>query len=411
MTSKQTERTSTERPKARILWDREELAQSVLDLAIERTHQAFDLFDHVFVSFSGGKDSTVVLNIALQVAEERGELPLRVITFDEEAIPYETEDYCRRVASDPRIAFEWYCLPVQHRNACSKDNPHWWPWAPEARDLWVRELPPEGITDLAGFVYEPPGDRPSIPQCTGLLAPPLSRGSTAVLMGIRADESLIRRKAVSARRQDNHLVEFPLAGGNITKCYTIYDWRTADVWTAPARFGWDYNRAYDLMEMAGITHSAQRCAPPYGEEPMQKLWTFKTCFPQIWDRMSYRVPGASTAALYARTDLYSFSSTPEKPEDQTWEEFILGRIQQHDPKVAPAIAKRVRQFIRWHYKRAGGDPILEARHPLTGMSWAWLYTLADRGDLKERRWPEYPSESEMAELREAYDAERALHGK
>ena len=81
--------------------------------------------------------------------------------------------------------------------------------------------------------------------------------------------------------------------------------------TAPAQFGWDHNAAYDVMEYAGISHNDQRCAPPYGEEPMRGLWTFAVCFPEIWDKMSRRVPGAATAARYSTTELYAFGGFPE----------------------------------------------------------------------------------------------------
>ena len=128
-----------------IRWQHRDLEEDVWSAALDRTRQAFLQFDHVFVAFSGGKDSTVVLNLALLVAEELGRLPLHVVHYDEEAIPYETEEYVRRVAQDPRVNLSWFCLPVQHRNSCNREDPYWWPWAPEVRHLWCRPLPAEAI--------------------------------------------------------------------------------------------------------------------------------------------------------------------------------------------------------------------------------------------------------------------------
>jgi predicted phosphoadenosine phosphosulfate sulfurtransferase len=54
------------------------------------------------VSFSGGKDSTAVLNTALVVAKELGRLPLDVVFFDEEAIHPPTIEYVERVRQAPR---------------------------------------------------------------------------------------------------------------------------------------------------------------------------------------------------------------------------------------------------------------------------------------------------------------------
>ena len=97
--------------------------ENVYDAAIKRIHVLYDRFDKVVVAFSGGKDSTVCLNLALEVARERGKLPLDVYFFDEEAVHPETVEYVTRVASNPEIAFKWFCLPVQHRNACSRKEP------------------------------------------------------------------------------------------------------------------------------------------------------------------------------------------------------------------------------------------------------------------------------------------------
>lgn len=76
---------------------------------------------------------------------------------------------------------EWYCLPLRHRNACSRRHPWWWPWAPEAEDRWCRPLPAEALTTLDGFPINPPDARLSAPDVNGLLFPP-QRGNSALLM-------------------------------------------------------------------------------------------------------------------------------------------------------------------------------------------------------------------------------------
>jgi predicted phosphoadenosine phosphosulfate sulfurtransferase len=362
--------------------------RTVYDLALERINTAFDLFDTVTVSFSGGKDSTVCLNLALQVARERGKLPLRAFFFDEEAIPYQTEEYVRRVSHLPDVALEWYCLPVQHRNACSRAYPFWSPWDPEERDLWVRPLPPEARTALAGFeTGGTPMTRLTIPQANGLLFPPETSGRAAVLMGIRAQESMTRYRAVARRHQENYIIPYQdkTSQGNVWKVYPIYDWATEDVWTAPALFGWDYNRAYDVMDQCGIPPGKQRCSPAYGEEPMSGFFLFKSCFPEIWDRMSRRVPGANTALLYARTDLYGYGGFPEKPADMPWQDFITHYIEKFPPQVRKIVIARVRRCLREHFQKTT-DPLLShVPHPITGACWDRIANIAIRGDFKGRR--------------------------
>lgn len=55
--------------------------KDVYQAALERIEYIYNNFDTVVVSFSGGKDSTAVLNVAYQVAEKLGKLPLNVIFF------------------------------------------------------------------------------------------------------------------------------------------------------------------------------------------------------------------------------------------------------------------------------------------------------------------------------------------
>lgn len=371
-------------------------AEDVYTLACERTAYVLDNHDRATVSFSGGKDSTAVLNVALDVLNREKHLhrhlPLRVIFFDEEAIPYETEEYVRRVGERDDVALEWYCLPVQHRNACSRRSPYWYPWAPEDEAKWCRPLPPEALTTLPGFPIWPAEERLSIPNTNGLFAPPPH--TTVTLMGIRAQESLIRAHAVRLRSIDNYVIPYDIKKnrqaaavqhGNLWKAYPIYDWRTEDVWAAARLLGWDYNRAYDLMEMAGVGASGQRCSPAFGEEPLQKIHTYAQCFPDVWARMTERVPGIGAAYRYARTELYGYGGKPPKPDGMPWPDFIRHYLSKHGEKFQPSVASRISEVIARHYRKTTHPILPTAPHPVTGLNWTFLLTLAMRGDFKERR--------------------------
>lgn len=386
------------------------LAASVYDAALDRLRYVYDRFDHVAVAFSGGKDSTACLQLTLQVAREKGRLPLRVVHWDEEAIPYQTEEYVRRVSRWPDVDLQWLCLPVKHRNACSRQSPWWYPWAPEDREKWVRPLPPEALTAWPGFAPEPPAARLSIPDMAGLLCPPATYGLSAFIMGIRAQESLIRRRAVIRRMHDNYIIENvdATARGNLFKVYPIYDWRTEDVWTAPQVYDWDYNRAYDVLDKAGLAASRQRCSPAFGEEPLEKLWTYQTCFPELWDRMLERVPGVPAAARYATTELWGYRTKLEKPADMSWEELIAHYIAKFDPASQRFIATAIRSLINEHYGKTS-DPILPtAPHPETGVSWEYLVMKAQRGDFKNRKQTGGNIDTRQIEKHRAeYNAERA----
>ncbi len=365
-------------PKGLKLLRKEPAGRGVLDLALERIDHAYGLYDRMIVAFSGGKDSTAVLNLTLEVAAHRGRLPVPVVFYDEEAIAPHTHDYVDRVRADERVDLTWLCVPIKHRNGCSRSSPFWYPWAQEDEALWVRAMPAWGV-DLPDFRRE------SMPEANRYLCRPGE--TTGILMGIRADESMNRMRSLLTRTNDNYITADPFAAG-VYLVKPIYDWRTPDVWTAPRQFGWDYNRAYDLMESAGIPHRDQRIAPPYGEQPMQSLWMWSVCWPELWAKMSRRVPGAATGARYAGTALYSFGSKPVPPEGMTYQEAIVYYATKHGRRQARRIATRLRAFMLRHRRLSGGDEIPETRgHHVTGLSWAFMLKVAIRGDIKERLDP------------------------
>lgn len=351
--------------------------RSVLDEAMDRMRTLFDRFDRVVVSFSGGKDSTVCLNLALMVARERGRLPLDVYIFDEEAIHPETVEYLARVAASPDVRFQWFCLPIQHRNACSRRSPYWHPWNPAERHLWVRDLPPGAITRAPWFRMGM-----TMPDCAPFVFGP-QHGTVADVRGIRAQESIRRLRLVSMKIEDNWIAA-PRNGHN-SACSPIYDWTTEDVWRATREFGWDYNRTYDVFDKAGVAPHAQRVCPPYGEEPLGGLHQYAQCWPHLWHRMLARVPGANTAARYARTELYGFGGL-ELPPGQTWRTWFDSLVAMWPAEQQRAIRSNVADLIAQHNAKTRARPIpVDEADPLSGASWKFFCEIALRGDLKFRR--------------------------
>ena len=52
--------------------------ETVFEEALNRIRWIFDEHEDIIVSMSGGKDSTVVFNLALMVAKEKNRLPLEI---------------------------------------------------------------------------------------------------------------------------------------------------------------------------------------------------------------------------------------------------------------------------------------------------------------------------------------------
>ena len=90
---------------------KEYIEANVYKESLNRIRYLFDSFDNIVVNFSAGKDSTVVLNLALIVSKEKNKR-ITVNFFDEEAIHPPTIEYARRVSKYKSIDFNWYCFRI-----------------------------------------------------------------------------------------------------------------------------------------------------------------------------------------------------------------------------------------------------------------------------------------------------------
>ncbi|MDR1281219.1 MAG: phosphoadenosine phosphosulfate reductase family protein [Opitutaceae bacterium] len=275
------------------------LPQNVFEAACDRLRYVCDHFENIYVSFSGGKDSGVLLNLAIDIARERGRLPVQVLVIDHEAQYRHTVDYIMRMVSRPEVKVWWVCLPLRLRNAAGRSRSHWLCWDPDWRGEWARDYPdhPGVITDPAYFPFFREGMAfeefaLAFGQWLG------GDRDTACLTGIRADESLDLFRAIRspARATFGGKSWSTAITGRLCNFYPLYDWRVRDIWIANGKRRYDYNRVYDVMHEAGVSLHRQRLCQPCGDDRREGLHLFKILEPGTWARIVHRVEGAGAGA-------------------------------------------------------------------------------------------------------------------
>ncbi len=232
------------------------MATDVFSAAQARVRHVFETYNKVVVSYSGGKDSTCVLELAVEAARELGKLPVDVLFFDEEVLLPETEDMVMRVRERPEVKLTWATGQVDYWDASSNEQPHWTTWDPAKREVWVRE-PPPFVVDMGPMKYPAPGD-----AIARLWGP--EHGKVAELLGLRCYES--RPRMYGLISSGSYISKGPAP--HLDMARPIYDWRDRDVWLAIHRFGWDVNAAYARMYRLRPNPKELRIAVPTSIEAM-----------------------------------------------------------------------------------------------------------------------------------------------
>lgn len=164
------------------------LGVDVLTAARERIAYTFDNFPRVYVSFSAGKDSTVMLHLVADEARKRGR-KFGLLLIDLEGQYKLTIEHALKCFDDYANIVEpyWVSLPIHLRNAVSVYEPHWVCFEPDKKAIWIREPPERAITDPKFFPFFRYGME--FEEFVPAFGEWYSQGQAcACLVGIRSDE-------------------------------------------------------------------------------------------------------------------------------------------------------------------------------------------------------------------------------
>ncbi len=356
--------------------------KNVLNASQDRIKYVFDNFEKIVVSFSGGKDSSVMLHLMADEARARGR-KIAVMIVDLEAQYKATIHHLEEMLSFYSDCIEpfWVCLPMSLRNASSNFEPRWICWDQDVRSSWVREYPENCIKDLGYFPFFKKGME--FEEFVVLFAEWYAQGkNTAVMVGIRADESLNRYRTVASK---SRLRKKEMFNGinwttkvvdKVYNCYPIYDWKTSDIWVYK-RLNKEkpYNNIYDLMHKAGVPPSQQRLCQPYGDDQRRGIWLYHILEPETWYKVVARVSGVNSMSLYVEEsgNVTGYNKIT-LPEGHTYKSFCNLLLSTLPNKTRSHFIKRFKTFIKGWRKRGYENEIPDAApYVLESKHWAPSY--------------------------------------
>jgi len=343
--------------------------KNVFDATYERIDFIWRNFERVYMSLSGGKDSGVMMNLCLKYMEENPEIingrKLGIQIMDNEANYDESIEFMHRIiqANLDKLDVYWCCLPITLPCTVSAYHIDWQCWGERDKDRWIRPMPKEDY--IVNIDNHPFGDLfqedMSYDHFWDMFGEWYSQGKTcANMIGIRTQESLNRFRAIMNERKVMFGGE-PWTKKNTKhnyNVYPIYDWTTHDVWTACAKYEWDYNKLYDIFYKAGVPVNSMRVASPFMSEAKSSLGMYRVINPHIWARLCARVQGANFIATYGKQLDYK---SIKLPEGHTWKSFVKFLLDTLPDESSENFRQRFAQSIKFWSRVGRGlrDDIIE----------------------------------------------------
>lgn len=330
------------------------LGINVLEASQDRISYTFDNFEKIYLSLSGGKDSTVMFHLVIAEARKRNR-KIGIFFIDWECQFDMTINHILELLEENKdfVKVYWTAFEIETMSSCSAFEPIWRSWDEDKKTLWTRQKPEISIKDGSYFPFYYKGI--TFEEFTPLFGKWFSENEdTACFVGIRTQESLNRWRAISrqdvVRYKDKNFTTN--AVDNVWNIYPIYDWNVEDIWTYIAKTGYKYNKVYDRMYQAGLSYNQMRIDEPFGDEARKNLWLYQIIEPITWSKFTSRLAGVNNASLYSqdRGNILG-NGKVSLPQGHTWESFANFLLDSMPPSTSNHYKNKITVYIKWYMDR------------------------------------------------------------
>lgn len=262
---------------------------NVFEAAQERIAWVFDEFENVAVSISGGKDSTVVLEMTAAEASKRGRSPVHAFFLDLEAEYLGTVEYMRGVNTRSDVSLTWVQIPRRMHSSTSSINDNMYIWG--IGETWMREKEESSIKENIFGTNNYYKLLEAIPMTI------FGGNRVAVIGGVRAEESPNRMLALTHNIVHKNVTwgkRFSSRKTGSCVFYPIYDWGWRDVWAAIHKNKWSYNSVYDKMYSLGVPIKNMRVSDLVDVTGVKTMGWVQELEPDTWQALSVRLLGANS---------------------------------------------------------------------------------------------------------------------
>lgn len=327
-----------------------------------RMKYIFNEFDNIYVSFSGGKDSGLLLNMVLDYVKNNNiNKKIGVFHQDFEAQYTVTTEYILKTFEDNLNYIEpyWVCLPMATRTALSSYEMYWYPWDDTKEKLWTRPMPDKpyviNLKNNPFYYYKYKMHQEDLAKQFGRWYREVhGNGRTICLLGIRASESVQRYSSIINKK-------YGYDGSCwITKMFKdvwcgspLYDWSVNDIWVANYKFGYNYNSLYDLYYKAGLRPEQMRVASPFNDFAKDSLHLYRVLEPEMWVKLLGRVKGANFTSIYGRTSAMAYRNI-KLPVGHTWKSYTHFLLNTLPKRLSKSYIEKFKASIKFWHETGGG---------------------------------------------------------